>query len=159
MTIATCLAVRVERWPFLHVGICRVIQVSLSRKEKDVVSDLVSNAERKLSAWAWHCVHSQNAKFISANKKQWFSYETTQYNSCQHYPPYSINTVLSIIVQPLTMKNSLLALEGIHRCGSQRVTADNQLTVIPKGRNMPSLGSWPTLDAGRDLRKGIFPHL
>ena len=48
----------------------RVIQVSLSsrclltQKEKEVVRDFVSKAEKEA-----HCVHSQNAIFNSAYKK------------------------------------------------------------------------------------------
>ena len=57
--------------------------LSLAQKEKEVVSDFVSEAEKEA-----HCVHSKNAIFNSANKKQWFSHETAQYNSHQYYPPY-----------------------------------------------------------------------
>ena len=38
--------------------------LSLTQKEKEVVSDFVSKAEKEA-----HCVHSQNAIFNSANKK------------------------------------------------------------------------------------------
>ena len=40
----------------------------------------------------------------------------------------------TVVVQPLTMTNSLMVVEDIHKCGFQSVTANNQLTINPKFR-------------------------
>ena len=46
---------------------------------------------------------------------------------------------IHIIVQPLTMTNSLLAVEDIQKCSVQIATANNQLTINPKDKEVPCL--------------------
>ena len=59
--------------------------LSLTQKEKEVVSDFVSQQKRKLTVYT-----AKTQYLIPLTKNQWFSHATAQYNSRQYYPPYGI---------------------------------------------------------------------